>query len=336
MKKLKMLVLTDHTNHSSENSLYPLVQAMRKDPRCICIDVATRGNKENDFFFNSKTSNAISVTSVDESFSFTESGSAFKSCSLVSTKDYDVIWLRMPPPLSLEFSIFLSQEFEDKLVINNPAGIHETGSKQFLVNFPEICPPMRICYTVKDIIEFKSQFPIVLKPLREYGGKGIVKIDGEQVWNGKEEMTFTDFSKKLKNGRTVYLGVKFLKNVKEGDKRIVVINGEIMGASLRLPPADSWICNVAMGGRSSDTNVSPEEVAIVKRINPTLVKMGILMYGVDTLVSDDGKRVLSEINTTSIGGLPQIARIKGEPLLEKATKLFWNYITEKTNINVIN
>lgn len=336
MKSFKMLVLTDHTKHSSENSLYPLVQAMRQDPRCAGIDVATRGSQENDLFFKSKVSDTISVVEVDEYFSFAENGAAFKNSNSVMTKAYDVIWLRMPPPFSQALLKHLNLAFANKLIINNPTGIFEAGSKQFLVNFSDICPPMQICKSIEDIIAFKSQFPIVLKPFREYGGKGIIKIDGEQVWDGNQEMTFTAFSEKWKHTKTVYLGVKFLKNVKQGDKRIIVINGEIMGAALRLPPSDSWICNVSMGGRSTDTDISPEEVAIVARINPTLSKMGIVMYGVDTLVGDDGKRLLSEINTTSIGGLPQIAKMNGEPLLEKATELFWNYITKEINKNVIN
>lgn len=336
MKSFKMLVLTDHTNHSSENSLYPLVQAMRQDPRCAGIDVATRASKENDLFFKNKISDTISVVAVDAHFSFTENGAAFKNSNSVMTKTYDVIWLRMPPPFSQALLKHLNLAFANKLIINNPTGIFEAGSKQFLVNFPDICPPMQICKSIEDIIAFKSQFPIVLKPFREYGGKGIIKIDGEQVWDGNQEMTFSEFSNKWMNEKIPYLGVKFLKNVNQGDKRIIVVNGNIMGASLRLPPADSWICNVSMGGRSTNTDVSPEEVAIVARINPTLSKMGIVMYGVDTLVGDNGKRLLSEINTTSIGGLPQIARMNGEPLLEKATELFWNYITKEINKNVIN
>ena len=112
--------------------------------------------------------------------------------------------------------------------------------------------------------------------------------------------------------------MKYLKNVKQGDKRIVVVNGEILGASLRLPAENSWLCNVAMGGSSNVAQVEKEEEEIIQLINPTLSDKGIVMYGVDTLVSDDGKRVLSEINTTSIGGLPQIAAMNNLPLVEQA------------------
>ena len=235
----------------------------------------------------------------------------------------------MPPPLSPEFLGYLKRELSDQLFINDPAGIFTTGSKEFLMNFPSLCPPMKICRSLEDIAAFKNQFPIVLKPFREYGGKGIVKIDGNRVWEGKTEMGFGRFAEKIKQADMEYLGVKYLKNVGQGDKRIIVAKGKIMGASLRLPPVGSWICNVAMGGKGQLAAVDEDEIKIVKRINPALMEMGIVMYGMDTLVGDDGKRVLSEINTTSIGGLPQIAQQVGRPLVKEAADLIWQYITEK-------
>ena len=81
---------------------------------------------------------------------------------------------------------------------------------------------------------------------------------------------------------------------------------------------------------SNDSYVSKEEVAIIEKIDPVLAKMGIVMYGVDTLVGDDGRRVLSEINTISIGGLPQIAQMEGKPLVKQATDLIWAYIINET------
>lgn len=325
-----MLVLTDHSNHSSENSLYPLVKSMRLHPYCLQVDVATRGEPLNDFFFKRLNPNNIFVNKVEEDFAFSTNGDSFKkNLRRAFLKEYEVIWLRMPPPLSSDFLEFLIQACPNRLFINNPAGIYETGSKAFLLTFKDCCPPMSICTTIEAIMDFKNQFPIVLKPFREYGGKGIIRIDGDTVWDSRGQMTFREFSKIYKEKNTPYLCVKFLKNVSQGDKRIIVVDGQIMGASLRLPAKDSWLCNVAQGGSAHMTKVSEEEVAIIQKINPVLAKMGIVMYGVDTLVGDDGKRVLSEINTTSIGGLPQIAQMEGKPLVEEATNLMWDYIIKK-------
>ncbi|MFK7982924.1 MAG: RimK family alpha-L-glutamate ligase [Saprospiraceae bacterium] len=333
MKKFKLLVLTDHSNHSGENSLYALVQSMRNHPRCAQIDVASRGNDINHFFFNRLIPKWIFVNKVMADFSFHSKGKYFQeNTRRENLAFYDAIWLRMPPPLSGEFLAFLTQAFPNQLIINNPDGIYQTGSKEFLINFPQLCPPMQICRTIEDIIQFKNQFPIVLKPFRDYGGKGIIRIDGNTIWDGKTQKIFKEFASQYKEKQIPYLGVKFLKNVGQGDKRIVVVNGQIIGASLRLPAKDSWICNVAQGGSSNKTKVSDEEVKIIQEIDPILAKMGIAMYGVDTLVGDDGKRVLSEINTTSIGGLPQIARMEGKPLVKQATDLIWDYIIKKTKV----
>lgn len=330
MQKFSLLVLTDHSGHSSENSLYSLAREMQRHPRCARMDVASRGNNLNDFFFKKLLGKALFVNKVDENFFYRPDGQFFKEYYRRELlENYDVVWLRIPPPLPAEFLGFLTDAFPNQLIINNPSGIYETGSKAFLMNFPELCPPMKICRSIEDIIDFKNQFPIVLKPFREYGGKGIVRIEGEKVWIGKRETTFQDFAKDLKKEKIEYLAVKFLKNVSQGDKRIVVVSGKIMGASLRLPQEGSWICNVAMGGRSGHAEADEDEIRIIERIHPQLHKMGVLMYGVDTLVGDDGRRVLSEINTTSIGGLPQIAKLKGEPLVEEAINLIWNYIVEK-------
>lgn len=330
MLKLKMLVLTDHTNHSLENSLYPLVRALRNHPNCASIDVATRGMKMNESFFKKLLPDNLLVTRANEEFTFHQEGAYFeKNLSVESIDDYDVVWLRLPPPLSRNFLTFLKQEFPNQVFINNPAGIYETGNKKFLMNFADLCPPMEICRSTEQIETFKSQFPIILKPLQAYGGNGLIKIDGERVWENGLEGWFQDFMGKIIDTNFEYLGVKFLKNVHQGDKRIIVINGKIMGATLRRPAEDSWICNVAMGGSSGYAEVDKDEEKIIERINPVLSNLGIVMYGIDTLVGDNGKRVLSEINTTSIGGLPQIANLTGKPLLKEAADLIWKYIVEK-------
>jgi len=330
MQTYKVLILTDHSGHSSENSLYALAHSMRTHDRVQQLDIATRANLLNNFFFKDLSSKELHVSKVDEYFSFHSDGIYYKkNIRNESLRTYDVIWLRMPPPLSGAFLAFLQYHFPNILFINNPEGIFEAGSKAFLMNFKDVCPPMKLCHSLEDIIDFKKQFPIVLKPFREYGGKGIVKIDGDRVWQGKKETNFKSFIQNINKESIEYLGVKYLKKVSEGDKRIIVVNGEILGASLRLPAVDSWLCNVAAGGRSVSATVSPEEKAIVKRIHPTLSKMGIVMYGIDTLVGDDGKRVLSEINTTSIGGVPQLEKQSGKPVVKQTIDLIMKHIIEQ-------
>jgi glutathione synthase len=334
MQKFKILFLTDHTNHGASNSLYILVEQMRLHPCCVQVDVATRGNKMNDSFFKNDQPSGLYVTRADKDFTFSPAGKSFEKYRLCSSLDtYDVVWLRLPPPLSDSFLALLSQRFSNQLIINSPRGIQVTGSKEFLINFRELCPPMKICTSIEDIEIFKNRFPIVLKPFQDYGGKGIVRIDGNKVWEGKRETTFDNFIEKIKHSPIEYLGVKYLKNVNQGDKRIVVVNGKILGASLRLPAKDSWICNIAMGGSAMDATPDEAEVKIVECLNPALAKLGIVMYGVDTLMNDKGKRVLSEINTTSIGGFANISKLSNKLPAKEAADLIWNYIIGKNKKN---
>lgn len=327
---MNALILTDHTAHSSENSLYSLAVELVLHKHVARVDVASKKSLENNAFFSCRKNADLWITEVDENFEFKKKDHPLdKLDSKCELKSYDFIWLRLPPPLSESFLHFLDRQFKGKVIINNPLSILETGSKAFLLNFIEVCPPLQLCNSAEDILNFSQRFPIVLKPLREYGGRGILKIENNRVSNGIENYSFDEFLLKFEESPTEYLAVKYLRNVKQGDKRIIVIDGEIMGASLRLPKQDSWLCNIAMGGTSQHTEVLAEEVEIVKVLNPILGSKGIVMYGVDTLMGDYGKRVLSEINTTSIGGLPQMARLQNTPLVKIGVNLIVNNILNR-------
>ncbi len=303
---------------------------MYRHPRCTQVDVATRAHPDNGEFFAGRRADRLLAAPVGGDFAFHPSGrDLLTQLRPVNPQDYALIWLRLPPPLSPELLAHLEGTFAEQTVINNPAGIRVAGSKDFLVRFADLCSPLRICRSVADIEAFKAQFPIVLKPFRDYGGRGVVRIEGETVWRGEEQLAFAEFAAGLPDGELDYLAVKFLKNVDQGDKRIIVVNGEIMGASLRLPPPDSWLCNVAMGGTSQPAEPDADEREIVRRIQPELNRLGIVMYGIDTLVNDDGRRVLSEINTTSIGGFAQAVSSDGTQVVARAIDLIWTYFLDQ-------
>lgn len=334
LKTYKILTLTDHSGHSEENSIYALLKQMIQHPQCASVHIASRGNRINDDFFQTPKSNQLQAFKVDESFSFQNNDQQFSSTIQnikVDTESYDIIFLRLPRPISDGFFSYLTKLFPHQKIINNPLGIQKTSSKQYLLNFPELCPPIQLCKNIDDIIKFSKAFPIVLKPLRNYGGKGIVKIDGNTVVDGQSKILLKDYlpslEQELDNGG--YLGMKYLKNVKAGDKRIIVVNGKILGASLRLPVEGSWLCNVAQGGRSVLAEADADEQHIIQTLNPSLLKEGIVMCGVDTLVDDSGKRILSEINTLSIGGFPQAEKQLGKPIIKQAIEGIFDYINKE-------
>src|SRR5690606_35071471 len=99
-----------------------------------------------------------------------------------------------------------------------------------------------------------------------------------------------------------------------GDKRIVVVNGRIVGASLRKPAEGSWLCNVSLGGSSEASHPDEREKTIAARVHDALAPLGIGIFGMDTLVDDQGQRVLSEINTLSVGGVGPMERQHSLPI----------------------
>lgn len=328
MRQFKLLVLTDHNTHSEENSIYSLLREMLKHSRCKGIDVASRGNSDNLLFFEKMMVKTLTVSPVDLNFFFYPDGKCFKKGQKrVSLLDYDAVLLRLPHPIAGGFWEFLMANFPNSFFINAPVGIVATGSKAFLLNYPKFSPPLRLCLSVDDIIDFKNNFPIVLKPLKSYAGQGIVKIAGDRVSLAEGgEKSFPAFIKSLEGKPIEYLGAKFLQNVSQGDKRIVVCCGKILGAALRLPKPGNWVCNVARGGSSTGAEADEDEQAIIRRLSTDLEKLGVVFFGVDTLAGDDGRRLLSEINTLSIGGLPKIAEYSGRPVVRQAADLLWDHI----------
>lgn len=318
MSPLSFLVLTDHSGHSDQNSVYSLITTLVGDRRCAGVDIASRGNPANASFFLGGGAR-VQGSSVKQSLQYRTDGRQFlENTRSLDPEDYDVVWLRLPHPVDPRFFRYLRGlgPQPNPLIVNDPDGIEHTSTKAFLLDFPELTPPTRLVSDREQIAEAAARHPIVLKPLREYGGKGIVRVDSPDA--------IPDLDLK-----EPYLAMKFLKNVNQGDKRILVVNGTILAASLRLPAPGGWLCNVAQGGRSIASGVEPEERAIVKDLAPALRRHNICFAGVDTLVGDDGKRVLSEINTLSIGGFPQAEKQTARPVLQQTIDQLFSYCYER-------
>jgi glutathione synthase len=326
---LKFLVLTDHSGHSKENSVYALMKKLAAQPQVETVMIASRGFEANDAFFDACATDKVYAIPVTENFGFDATKQQFSTTEhQVSIKDFDAILMRLPRPVSEAFLNFVAELGKDKVIINHPNGITKTSTKAFLLNFPSVCPDMKLCHSIEEILDFAAKFPIVLKPLKEYGGKGLLKINGTELNDGEANFDTATYLRKQKEYIETegYLAMKFLKNVSKGDKRILVVNGKILAASLRLPAEDSWLCNVAQGGTSTPSEVDADEIKIIEIITPKLLAAGILIFGADTLVNDDGKRILSEVNTLSIGGFPQAEKQTGKPILQQTIDEIINYV----------
>lgn len=328
MSKYRVLCLTDHDKHSKENSLYALLPAIFRHSNCQEIVVASRSAAINDPFFQDSEFEKIHGLRVADDFSY-EGAKTKLHQDLVAydTSRFDIIFLRLPRPISDFFLSSLEQHFSSCCIINKPKGIINTSSKAVLLNFTEVCPPIRFCNSIEQILSFSKEHDLVLKPLKEYGGKGLLKLSGDILNDGKKDYNARTYLSSIEayiqdDG---YLAMKYLKNVSQGDKRLIVVDGEILASSLRLPADGSWLCNVAMGGQSIKSEPDEREYEIVETINPYLKKNGILIYGADTLVNDSGQRTLSEINTLSIGGFPQAEMQTGKPIINITINKIFDY-----------
>lgn len=329
MKNKRVLVLTDHSGHSAQNSVYALVRGFHVSGRCNKVDVASRSDEKNHAFFYELNAGKLFAWPTDEKFEFDPTGQSFtRESQAISLADYDLIFFRLPHPTTQEFLEWLPTVFTNGPIINDPRGIMRTSTKAFLLNFPEACAPIQLCKSVAEVEEFAKQFPIVLKPLREYGGKGILKVADGVVNDGSTNYPAAEYLLQLTEELAEHgmLAMQFLERVGSGDKRILVVDGEIQAASLRLPAPNSWLCNVAQGGTSVPAEVSPEEEVIIQLIAPKLKKAGILIFGADTLEGNDGKRLLSEVNTMSIGGFPQAQVQTGRPIIARTITKILDYV----------
>ncbi len=310
---MNILVLTDHKGHTVNNSVYRIVQEVAKHQAQATVSVASRSDDRNtDFFSNQSTD--IFAASVDSNFSYESAQIAFDSAVATSLDQYDIIFLRLPRPIGDGFFSFLKNNFDENRIVNRPSGIENTSNKSFLTKLDKYVVPMALCEDFAQIQAFVDKYDCVLKPLEEYGGKGIIKIQNARVQLDDMDMSMAEFAAYYKQNKMPYLAMKFLKNVQNGDKRIVVVNGHILASSLRMPGPGQWLCNVAQGGTDVPTEPTAREIEMVKYLNPILLREGIFYYGLDTLEDDNGDRVISEVNTLSIGGIAPAEKRDGMQL----------------------
>ena len=331
MSEYRLLVITDHHTHGKGESIYELLRTMADFPESKEIYLATRGNLDNNAFFTDFDVPTIYAKRVDEDLKYTKDGLWYSNNELVVISDFDILFLRLDRPLTDEQLLRVERNYSDLLIINSPSGIIETGSKRFLLNFSDLCPEIAICHSIDDVERQLNRFPIVLKPIHGYGGVGLIRIENDCVFvedkqfARKEGMELVD--KYLQHSGSM-LSMRYLKNVTKGDKRVVVVGGEIQGATLRLPAKGSWLCNLKQGGSAAFADVDESEREIAKTISPFLRNQGVLIFGFDTLVDDNGKRRLSEINTLNVGGLLQAQEFSGIPVIKNSSKAIWDYIKE--------
>lgn len=221
--------------------------------------------------------------------------------------EVDVILLRQDPPFDLAYlttTWLLEKIHPQTLVVNDPAWVRTMPEKIFVTEFPDLMPPTMITSDLRQAVAFREEHKdIIVKPLYGNGGAGVFHLRPDD-----ENLTaLIELYQKL--GREPFMVQRYLPEVRAGDKRIILIDGEPAGAVLRVPADGEARANMHVGGRAVKTDLTKRELEICARIGPTLRERGQIFVGID-VIGD----YLTEINVTSPTGIQQINRLNGVTL----------------------
>lgn len=219
--------------------------------------------------------------------------------------DFDLVWMRKDPPFDMHY-IFTTYLLEmvppTTLVLNRPAAIRSHNEKLFAASFSGLTPPTLLSKDIARLAAFVEAQPAraVLKPWDGNGGRGVlVTQKGDPNLRSMIELLTGD-------GRHAILAQRHVPAIVEGDKRIILVDGEPVGAILRVPSAKDHRGNMHAGARVEKTTLSEREAEICARIGPVLRREGLVFVGIDVIGG-----WLTEINVTSPTGIQEINRLDG-------------------------
>jgi len=223
---------------------------------------------------------------------------------LLDLATMDVVWLRQDPPFDMAYitSTHLLDMIRDTtLVVNDPFWVRNYPEKLLVLQFQDLTPPTMIARTLHDIRGFKDRHgDIILKPLYGNGGAGVFRLDeGDRNLASLHEL-FTGFS------REPLIVQKFLPAVSKGDKRVILVDGEPVGAINRVPAVGETRSNMHVGGRAEKVELTDRDREICAAIGPLLREKGQIFVGID-VIGD----WLTEINVTSPTGIQELERFDG-------------------------
>jgi glutathione synthase len=236
----------------------------------------------------------------------------------VSLGDFDVVLLRQDPPFDLNYitSTHLLERIHPRtLVVNDPASVRNAPEKVFVTEFPQLMPPTLLTRDLSEIKAFRAQHgDIVMKPLYGKGGEAVFRLQKEDLNFGSLYDLFAA------TFREQWVVQKFLPEIRKGDKRIILVDGEYAGAVNRVPAPDDLRSNMVRGGSPEATELTPREREICQTIGPALRERGLIFVGIDVIGG-----YLTEINVTSPTGIRAIRNVKGPDV----AVMIWDRIEAK-------
>jgi glutathione synthase len=232
--------------------------------------------------------------------------------------DLDVVLLRQDPPFDMAYitTTHLLERIHPKtLVVNDPAHVRNAPEKLFVLDFLDLMPPTLVTRSLADVQAFRKEYKdIIVKPLYGNGGAAVFRIkpdDGNLA--SLIELFQTVF-------REPFMVQEFRPEVKEGDKRIILVDGEVAGALNRVPQAGETRSNLHVGGTAVASKLTKRDEEICARLKPELKKRGLIFTGIDVIGP-----YLTEINVTSPTGIRQIKAFGGNDI----AAMIWDVVEKK-------
>jgi len=218
---------------------------------------------------------------------------------------FDVVWMRKDPPWDLNYfyaAHLLTLVEDDTLVVNSGRGLREVSEKLFVLRFPDLTPESLVSRSIDDLLEFRERLggEMIVKPLDGCGGEGVFHLtpDDRNVRALLEMAT--------RHGAQYQLAQRYIPEIRAGDKRIILLEGEPIGAVLRVPESWETRANFHVGGSASRATISDRDREICERLRPALLEHGILFAGIDVIGG-----WLTEVNVTSPTGIREINALDG-------------------------
>lgn len=236
----------------------------------------------------------------------------------IDLSSMDVVLLRQDPPFDMSYitSTHLLERVHPKtLVVNDPAWVRNSPEKIFVTEFPDLMPKTLISRDPATINEFRAEVgDMILKPLYGNGGAGVFHIKPDDRNMSSLLEMFAQMY------REPFIAQEYLPHVRAGDKRIILIDGEPVGAINRVPAEHDSRSNMHVGGRAEHSELTDREKEICARIGPSLKARGFILVGID-IIGD----LMTEINVTSPTGIREIRNFGGPDI----ASLFWDAVESK-------
>jgi glutathione synthase len=230
----------------------------------------------------------------------------------------DIVLMRQDPPFDMAYitATHILERLQPKtLVVNDPAHVRNAPEKLFVTEFKELMPPTLITSDRAEIAAFRAEHQdIILKPLYGNGGAGVFRVKADDENMGALLEMFTVFY------REPVVVQRYVPEVRQGDKRIILVDGEFAGAINRVPAKGEARSNMHVGGRPEPTTLTAREKDICAALAPQLKRRGLIFTGIDVIGN-----YLTEINVTSPTGIQEVKRFGGADI----AVMIWDAIEKK-------